>query len=185
MEPNFFLCPEILLLKPDQGLVVFYHRAHPWGVGHEILLACTLIIGDEHLVGQGGWGSFVKWCRILLSGAMAHVWRRVCGHACSPELCFFSFLRVEVPAVVCPCSWQAVGLGRAISVPEIWNFAHVSAGELLLLQRPHLHVPGDHYCSPPSTIYSSSPARARTTVCTLNGSRKLTGRGLVCVTHAA
>lgn len=40
-----------------------------------------------------------------------------------------------------PCSWQSLlGGGRAISVPEIWNFAHISTGQLFLLQRPHPHL---------------------------------------------
>lgn len=73
-------------------------------------------------------------------------------HACLSELCFFTFSGSRPPALcpLCrssstPCSWQpcgeAVGVGWALSVPESWNFAHISTGELFLLQRPHLHPP--------------------------------------------
>lgn len=186
MEPNFFLCPVILLLKPDQGFVVFYHRAHPRGMGHEVLLACTLITRDEHPVGQRGWGSFVKWCRILFYGAMAYMQRHVYGHACLPELCFFSVLRVEVPAFVCPLQLAGCGAGLGHLCPgdlelctcQYWGVvpATASASSRTLAITTAL---------PQALFILPLPACASTTVCTLNGSRKLTGMGLVSVSHAA
>lgn len=69
-------------------------------------------------------------------------------HTCLPELWFCNFLWVEaprpvptVPEFVWPLQLAVtLGGGRAISVPEIWNFAHISTGQLFLLQRPHPHL---------------------------------------------
>lgn len=121
MEPNFFLCPVILLLKPDQGCVVFYHRAHPWGMGRKVLLAWTLIMRDEHPVDREAGAPLltgVEFCSTVQWPTCGDVY----GHACLPELCFFSFLRVEVPAFDCPLRLAGCGAGLGQLCPGDLEF---------------------------------------------------------------
>lgn len=86
------------------------------------------------------------------------LWGCVYKHTCLSEL----FLECSPPSLcpLCwtastPCrwqpSWEAVGLGHFC--PGDLNFAHISTGELLLLQHPHLHFPYRSLLSPKHYLF--------------------------------